>query len=167
MAHPQEKRDEVRRRYVFENCPLEMAAAFAQVPVATARSWKYAAKETGDDWDKVRAAHFIAGGGLEDVNRLIMAGFLVQYQATFEQLNGGGADIDPIARVQALGSLADAYNKMVAANKKILPETSELATAMRVLNLLAEFTAQKYPNHLAAIGELLEPFGAYMQDKLA
>lgn len=167
MAHPQEKRDEVRRRYVFENCPLEMAAAFTQVPVATARSWKYAAKETGDDWDKVRAAHFMAGGGLEDVNRLIMAGFLVQYQATFEQLNGGGADIDPIARVQALGSLADAYNKMVAANKKILPETSELATAMRVLNLLAEFTAQKYPKHLAAIGELLEPFGAYMQDKLA
>ena len=166
MAHRQEKRDEVRRRYVFENCPLEMAAACAQVTVATARSWKYAAKETGDDWDKVRAAHFIAGGGLEDVNRLIMAGFLVQYQATFEQLNGG-AEIDPIARVQALGSLADAYNKMVAANKKILPETSELATAMRVLNLLAEFTAQKYPKHLAAIGELLEPFGAYMQDKLA
>nr|DAT03223.1 MAG TPA: Protein of unknown function (DUF1804) [Caudoviricetes sp.] len=166
MAHPQEKRDEVRRRYVFENCSLEMAATFAKVPIATARSWKYAAKETGDDWDKVRAAHFIAGGGLEDVNRLIMAGFLVQYQATFEQLNGG-ADIDPIARVQALGSLADAYNKMVAANKKILPETSELATAMRVLNLLAEFTAQKYPKHLAAIIELLEPFGAYMQEKLA
>ena len=165
MAHPQEKRDEVRRRYVFENCPLEMAATFAQVPVATARSWKYAAKEAGDDWDKVRAAHFIAGGGLEDVNRLIMAGFLVQYQTTFEQLNGE-AEIDPIARVQALGSLADAYNKMVAANKKILPETSELATAMRVLNLLAEFTAQKYPKHLAAIGELLEPFGAFMRDKL-
>ena len=166
MAHPQKKRDEVRRRYVFDNCPLEMAAAFAKAPVATARSWKYAAKEAGDDWDKVRAAHFMAGVGLEDVNRLIMAGFLVQYQATFEQLNGE-AEIDPIARVQALGSLADAYNKMVAANKKILPETSELATAMRVLNLLAEFTAQKYPKHLAAIGELLEPFGAYMQDKLA
>lgn len=166
MAHPQEKRDEVRRRYVFENCSLEMAATFAKVPIATARSWKYAAKETGDDWDKVRAAHFIAGGGLEDVNRLIMAGFLVQYQATFEHLNGS-AEMDPIARVQALGSLADAYNKMVAANKKILPETSELATAMRVLNLLAEFTAQKYPKHLAAIIELLEPFGAYMQEKLA
>ncbi|WII93175.1 DUF1804 family protein [Kingella negevensis] len=83
MAYPQSKRDEIRRKYVFENQSLETVAMFAKVPIATARSWKYAAKEMGDDWDKVRAAHFMAGGGMEDMNRVIMTGFLVQYQNTF------------------------------------------------------------------------------------
>lgn len=75
MAHPKEKRDLVRRKYVFENQPLELAATFSGVPLATARTWKYTAKEQGDDWDKARSAHLFAGGGIETVGQTMLAGF--------------------------------------------------------------------------------------------
>ncbi|HHK5987314.1 TPA: DUF1804 family protein, partial [Neisseria subflava] len=53
MAHPKETREKLRRLYVSDGQTLEIAAMMCEIPTATARSWKRAAKETGDDWDKV------------------------------------------------------------------------------------------------------------------
>ena len=64
-----------------------------------------------------------------------------------------------------LASLADAFNKTVAASRKVLPETSELATAMEVLNFMAIFIQEKYPQHLSAFLEILEPFGQEINKK--
>lgn len=164
MAHPQEKRDLVRQKYIFEQLPLEIAASFANIPVPTARSWKTAALKNGDDWDKLRAAHLMAGDGLESIGRTILSGFLVQYQTTIEQLNLD-PNINPVEKVQALSSLADAYNKTVAANKKVLPETSNLATALQVLEMLGVFVQTKYPKHFGVFVEVLEPFGKEVEKK--
>ena len=86
MAHPKETREKLRRLYVSDGQTLEIAAMMCEIPTATARSWKRAAKETGDDWDKVRAAYTLAGGGIEDLSRSLLAGFLVQYQSTMTML---------------------------------------------------------------------------------
>ncbi|MFV9215739.1 DUF1804 family protein, partial [Serratia fonticola] len=79
MAHSQDVRDKLRRAYVFNNLSLEIAAAQQGVSFATARRWKSAAADKGDDWDKFRAANLLAGGGMEDVARAVLMGLVVQY----------------------------------------------------------------------------------------
>lgn len=165
MAHGQEVRDRLRRAYVFNGLSLEVAAAQCGVSFGTARRWKADAAEDGDDWDKLRAAHTLAGGGLEDVARAVLTGLVVQYQATIESVQSA-EDISPADKVQMLASLADAFNKTVVASRKVLPETSQLATALDVLQRLGTFIQERYPQHLMAFTEVLEPFGATLEKTL-
>lgn len=158
MAHSSEVRARVRRAYVFERQSLELASAGAGVAYATAARWKQRAFDEGDDWDKLRAASILAGGGMEDVARAALTGFMVQYDSVIKALNES-KDITAEDKVNMLSSLADAFNKTISASKRVLPETSELATAMDVLQRLAEFVRTRFPKHAAAFQELLEPFG--------
>lgn len=162
MAHPQETRERLRRSYIFGQMSLEIASAQTGVAFATARRWKKEAQDAGDDWDKLRAAHIMAGGGLEDIGRAILTGLMTQYQTTLEMLTTN-ADLPADKRVELLASLADAFNKAVAANKKILPDVSQLAIALDVIQRLSTFMAESYPQHLAAFVEILEPFGQEME----
>ncbi len=86
MAHPQETREKLRRSYIFGQMSLEIASAQAGVAFATARRWKKEAQDAGDDWDKLRAAHLMAGNGLEEIGRAILTGLMTQYQTTLELL---------------------------------------------------------------------------------
>ncbi|MDP1980488.1 DUF1804 family protein [Undibacterium sp.] len=158
MAHPPELRDKVRRAYVFDRLSLEVAALKCGVSYGTASRWKSAAAEAGDDWAKAQAAQLLAGGSIEDIGRQMLAGLVTQYQASMDELTKN-AEINPATKVQLLASLADAFNKTIAASKRIMPETSELATAMEVIQKLAAFVRQRYPQHASAFTELLEPFG--------
>lgn len=158
MAHPKEVRDKLRRSYVFDRLSLEVSAMSVGVAYGTARRWKAEALDSGDDWDKAQAAQLLAGGGIEGVARQVLAGLVTQYQATMEALTLD-TEIRPAEKVQMLASLADAYNKTVSASKRILPETNELATAMGVVQRLASFIRERYPQHAAAFAEILEPFG--------
>ncbi|MBG7352427.1 DUF1804 family protein [Pseudomonas aeruginosa] len=158
MAHPKETRDALRRAYVLDRQSLEVAAAMFGVSYGTARRWKRLAEAEGDDWDKAQSAQLLAGGGLEDVARQVLAGLVTQFQATMEAVQVD-ADIKPAVKVQLLASLADAYNKTVSASKRVLPETSALATAMEVLQRLASFIRERFPQHAPAFAEVLEPFG--------
>lgn len=161
MAHPKETREAIRRAYIFDQMALELAALKCNVPTATARRWKRDAEDAGDDWDKLRAAQTLAGGSMEELARQMLAGFLLQYQSAMEALNANDQEnpLSAIKRVEMLASLADSYNKTVAASKRVLPETSELATAMSVVQMLATFIRDKYPKHAQAFVEVLEPFG--------
>lgn len=158
MAHPQEIRDKLRRAYIFGQMSLEIAAAQSGVAFGTARRWKKDAQDVGDDWDKLRAAHVMAGGGLEDIGRAVLTGLVTQYQTTLEELNGA-ADISPRERVELLASLADAFNKATSASKKILPETSELSVALEVIQLLSAFIRERHSKHLDAFVSILDGFG--------
>lgn len=162
MAHPQETRDKLRRMYIFDQQPLEIGALQCNVAIATARRWKSDAAAEGDDWDKLRAAQTLAGGSMEELARQMLAGFLLQYQSVMETLNANDEEqkLTPMARVTMLASLADSYNKTVAASKRVLPDTSELATAMQVVQKLAGYIREHYPQHAAAFVEVLEPFGS-------
>jgi len=123
-------------------------------------------KAQGDDWNKLRAAHTLAGGSIDEIARAMMTSFLVQYQATMTMLQDAEVeDLPPSKRVQLLASLADAFTKTVAANKRVLPETSQLATALELLQFLMVFVQEKHPKHLAAFVEVLEPFGVEVERK--
>ncbi|MFZ6748529.1 DUF1804 family protein [Undibacterium sp. Ren11W] len=158
MAHPAEIRDKVRRAYVFDRLSLEVAALKCGVSYGTASRWKSQSAEKGDNWDKAQSAQLLAGGSIEDIGRQMLAGLVTQYQSSMDELTRD-ANINPVVKVQLLASLADAFNKTVSASKRILPETSELATAMDVVQKLASFVRQRYPQHTNAFAELLEPFG--------
>lgn len=158
MAHGDDVRRKVRAAYVFDQLGLEIAAVKEGVPEATARRWKREAKAAGDDWDRARSAQLLAGGGIEEVVRQTLAVVVQQVQATVEtiQIN---TDIAPAEKVQMLASLADAYNKLIAASKRMMPETDKLAVGMDVLKRLAEFTRARHPQHANALLAVLEPFG--------
>lgn len=164
MAHPKEVRDKVRRDYVSGRQTLEVAALLNKIPLPTARLWKKTAKELGDDWDKARSAYLLAGGGLEEVGQMMLAAFIVQYQDTMERLQND-TELDAVERVKLLGSLSDSFAKNISTNKKLMPETSELATAMQVLQMQADFIAKHFPKHIQAFGEILEPFGVELEKK--
>ena len=157
MAHGEDTRRAIRAAYVFDQLSLEVAAAKHGVPFATVRNWKRAGKELGDDWDKARAAQMIAGGGIEDVVRQTLGVVVQQVQATVEAIQQS-PDMPPGLKVDMLASLADAYNKLISASKRMMPETDKLAVATDVVKRLADFTRTKHPKHAAALIEVLEPF---------
>lgn len=158
MAHGEDSRRAVRAAYVFDQLSLEAAAAKHDVPYATSRNWKRAGKELGDDWDKARGAQMIAGGGIEDVVRQTLGVVVQQVQATVEAIQNA-SDMAPGDKVKMLCSLADSYNKLMAASRRLMPETDKLAVATDVMKRLAEFTRTKHPKHASALIEVLEPFG--------
>ncbi|MCD0491394.1 DUF1804 family protein [Chromobacterium violaceum] len=158
MAHTPETRDKLRRLYVFDRISLEVAAMQCSVSMSTASRWKRESAEAGDDWDKVRAAALLAGDGIENIARAALVGFMTQYQATMDTLTVND-QIPAEKKVAMLASLADSFNKTVAASRKVLPETSQLATAMEVVQKLAGFIRERYPKHAQAFVEVLEPFG--------
>lgn len=157
MAHSDEARRAVKAAYVFDQLTLEVAALKAEVPFATARNWKRSAKAAGDDWDKARSAQMIAGGGIEDVVRQTLAVVVQQVQATVESIQQS-PDMDPATKVQMLASLADAYNKLMAASRRLMPETDAMSIRLDTLKRLGDFIRTRHPRHAAAFSEVLEPF---------
>lgn len=158
MAHPDETRRAVRASYVFDQMSLELAAPMHGVPVATARRWIREARAAGDDWEKARGAQMIAGGGMEDVVRQTMAAMVQQVQATMTAIQIA-EDMPPAAKVQALASLADSYNKLMAASKRLMPETDKLGVAMDVVQRFAEFIGKRKPALAGEFVEQIEAFG--------
>ena len=137
-----------------------------EIPQATARAWKRLAKEKGEDWDKLRAAYTLAGGGVEDLSRAILAGFLTQYNNTMAMLQDADSEsLMPSERAKLLASLADAFTKTVAANARVMPGTSKLAVSLEVIELMVAFVQSKYPQHLMAVVEVMEPFGREIEKK--
>lgn len=165
MAHPQETRDDLRKSYIFDGLSLNMAAVMAKVSYPTAQRWKNAAKADGDDWDKVKTAHSMAGGDLEDISRQILTDFIIQFKATMDSIKAAD-DIAPSQRVEMLTSLADAYNKTIASSRKLLPETSKLAIALQVIELLAKHIQEHKPELLMEFMSVLEPFGREIEKEL-
>jgi uncharacterized protein YjcR len=157
MAHGEEARRAVRGDYVFGQLQLPAIAGKRGLPEDTLRRWKREALKAGDDWDKARSAQLIAGGGIEDVVRQTLAVVVQQVQATVEAIQQDG-EMDPATKVQMLASLADAYNKLMAASRRLMPETDKLATAMDVVKRLGEFVRARQPRHVGAFAEILEPF---------
>lgn len=164
MAYPKNTRDKLRKAYIQGQLSLEIASMQMQVPVSTARRWKYEAKSEGDDWDKAKSAYLMSSGSLDEVGREILNGFLIQYKTVIEQLNNN-PDIPAMEKVQMLSSLSDAYTKTTSASKKILPETSELSTAMEVISMLTDFVQEQCPALLPDFVGLFDKFGEVITKK--
>ena len=156
MAHPPEKRMELRNAFVG-GLPLEAAADKVGVPYATARNWFIAARKEGNDWEKFQRANLIvAGGEVEQATGRIVAHALMRCEALLEKTEN---DENPFEAVKSMASLADTLSKLRAAGKSMMPEADKLAVAMDVLKRLDGFIRENYPQHAGAFGELLSPFG--------
>lgn len=165
MAHDTDKKSQVRKSYVFDGLSLASCAMLADVSYSTAQRWKNVAKDNGDDWDKLKAANTLAGSDLEDIGRQILTDFIVQFKTTMDKIREDET-LTSTARVELLTSLADSYNKAIAANKKIMPETNKLAVALQVVEMLSKYIAEHKPELLMPFMEVLEPFGDLLDKEL-
>ncbi|MEO5340636.1 MAG: DUF1804 family protein [Magnetococcus sp. MYC-9] len=66
---------------------------------------------------------------------------------------------DPLQRVEALSKLSLALDRTFRALDRGDTTPSPLWVARMVLERQAEFIKQRFPNHLSAFLEILEPFG--------
>ena len=149
----------MRAAYVFDQVALTLAASKHGVPEATAKRWLREARAAGDDWDKARGAQMIAGGGIEEVVRQTLGVAVRQVQATIEAVYTD-PDMPPAEKAKTLASLADSYNKLLAASRRMMPETDAMAIQLGTLKRMGEFVRSRHPRHAAAFSEILEPFAA-------
>lgn len=147
MAHPPEKRMELRSAYIG-GLPLEAAADKAGVPYATARNWFRTARDEGDDWDKFRAASLIvAGGGIEQAMGRIIAAGLMRCEALLDQLDNADPEkqMSPAEAVKAMATLGDTVAKLKAAGKGMMPEADQLAIENGAIKAFADVMIKLHP----------------------
>ena len=158
MAHPAEKRTQLRGLYVFQRLPMEAACAKLGVARSTANRWKQEAAAQGDDWDTVRSAVALGDDTFKSLSAKLLEDYLVQHQATMDLLRDA-KDMGPRQRAETLASMSDSFNKTMASFKRLSPELNKQAIQLDVLQRLVSFAQARFPQHLTAMVELLEPFG--------
>ena len=158
MARPQEDRRKARSEYVFARKSAPHVALVVGVSAATIQRWKREARAGGDDWDKARAAHLIAGEGLEAVLAVVIEEFVLLAQSTIEDIKTN-EEMTTDTRVKNLVMLADAMTKATSSAGRLAPKISELGVAQDVISRLLTFVREHHPDHAEAMLEVLEPFG--------
>jgi len=164
MAHPPERRADLRRVYVYDRLSLEAAADKIGVPLGTARRWKGDAENAGDDWERARAAASLSSAGAGAVAQVVLADFLTLHSAVTEEVRNA-TDASALAKAEALSRLADAFTKTMAAVAKAAPELGRYAVATELLADLARFLPERYPEAAEAMKEAFEPFGVFVAEK--
>ena len=160
MGTKEDIRRKARSDYVYRRMMQSTIAAAHGVSEATVGRWKKAAKEAGDDWDKARTAHVIAGEGVEVVVSSVVEDFMIQAQAILDEIKDGEHTTQQ--KVTMLVQLSDAMTKMAGSAKRFAPKVSELGVAQDVMAKLLEFVRENVPQHAATILEIIEPFGEHL-----
>lgn len=158
MAHSPETTSAVRSAYVYEALNLEAISDRFNMPRSTITRWKKEAKETGDDWDRARAAARLSGQGAEAVTAAVMEDFVLLFQSTLEDVKNS-KDIKPLDKAEVLSRISDAYAKTMNAVTKGNPKLDKLSFAADILRDLVQFIQANYPQHAEAMEEVLLPFG--------
>jgi len=158
MAHGKEKRTQLRGLYVFQRLPMDAACKKLGVPRSTANRWKQDAADQGDDWDTARAAVALGDDNFKNLSAKLLEDYLVQHQATMDMLRVAEG-MSAMDRAETLASMSDSFNKTMSAFKRLNPELDRQAVQLDLLQRFASFAQQRYPQHLGALVEMLEPFG--------
>ncbi|NRF12155.1 DUF1804 family protein [Agrobacterium pusense] len=165
MSSEQDKRRKARADYVYRRMTGATISMTLNISQATFGRWKKAAKEAGDDWDVARTASIIAGEGIETVVSTVIEDFMIMAQSVLEEIKNGDLRLDQ--KVKSLVALADAMTKMTTSAGKLAPKISELGVAQDVMQYLVEFVRENFPQHVAAILEIIEPFGESLARRYA
>lgn len=164
MAHASEKRTQLRGLYVYQRLPMETACKKVGVPRSTGNRWKQEAADKGDDWETVRAAIGLGDDNFSTLSKKLLEDYLVQHQATMDQLREA-TDMSARDRAETLASMSDSFNKTMASFKRLAPDLNKQAVQLDVLQRLVSFAQARFPQHLGAMVELLEPFGEELAKK--
>ncbi|MGP3123407.1 DUF1804 family protein [Serratia marcescens] len=170
MAHPKAVRDAVRRDYIAQGIPPEVLGPMHGVSVASVIRWRRDARDAGDDWDKQRAARRLSSGIPEDITRDLLMEFLEHHRHAMEQLRkareGADGQVMPADEYASLlAKLQDGFNKMMAASKRILPETDRLIVVAGVVEDFAAFLSEKHPALMAGFLDVLPEFQQIVEKK--
>jgi hypothetical protein len=157
--HHETTRQALRNAYI-NGANMETAAADCGICLRTAYAWKAEAKAAGDDWNRLRAV--CALEDVETVTQDIVRRMTNIYAQTAEELYAD-TQTPAVKRAEVLATLADALAKTVAANKRMMPQASALAQSVHTPQLLTDFTTEHFPQHAAALAEIIEPFGEVLQ----
>ena len=163
MAHSDQLKAKVRAAYI-QGGVLSTAAALHGVPYATARAWKRKASEAGHDWDIARTAGDIADCGYKYTIATLMESYLTQHKMALKDIENDPA-LTAEKRVKLLSSLAFSLREMRQSVSQLNPELNKLAVAMEIIQRLTTFVRDGYPQHTAALLEILEPFGVAMAQR--
>lgn len=158
MAHATERRVQLRGFFVYKRLPMEAACAALHLPKSTGNRWKNDAKAKGDDWDQARAAVALGDENFSQLSRKLLEDYLVQHQAAIDAMREA-KDMPATQRAQILASMADSFHKTMASFKKLTPELNRHAIALDALQRFATFAQGRFPKHVPALLEMLEPFG--------
>ncbi len=165
MSSEQDKRRKARADYIYRRMTGATISMTLDISQATFGRWKKAAKDAGDDWDIARTASIMAGEGIETVVSSVIEDFMIMAQSVLEQIKHGELPLDQ--KVKHLVALADAMTKMTTSAGKLAPKISELGVAQDVMQYLVDFVREKFPQHVAAILEIIEPFGESLARRYA
>lgn len=158
MATDQDTKRKVRSDYIHRRMTISTISTARGVSQATISRWRKAAKEDGDDWDRARTANILAGEGIETVVSTVVEDFMMQAQSLLDEIKNN-KELTVDQKVKHLVALADAMTKMTASAGKLAPKISELGVAQDVMRHLLDFVRQNFPQHAAAVLEIIEPFG--------
>lgn len=167
MAADTDKKRQARSEFIYKRKTLAMIGLSVGVSANTVGRWKRSAKSAGDNWETARAAHMIAGEGLDAVITTVVEEFMIMAQSAIEDLKIDGkkdrSDQLPIdKRIAMMTSLADAMTKMTASAGKLAPKISELGVAQDVIMRLMEFVRDNYPEHAPILLQISEPFSEHL-----
>lgn len=157
MAYDNATKAKVRAAYI-KGMPLDAASSSAGVPYNTARNWKRKAEAEGDDWDVARRANQLSSGSVVDVMQQVMDSLAQQFAATLTALEDK-ADMPPLDKANILLKLSDAFVKTMAAAARGNPKLDRLAVAMEVVQLMAAFVGEHYPDIRKRFIDVAQAFG--------
>ncbi|MGI3158771.1 DUF1804 family protein [Pseudomonas aeruginosa] len=157
---PEETRDALRRAYVLDRRSLEVAAAICSaILYGTARRWKQQAVEPrGTAGTRRQSARLLAGGGLEERGAPGAGRPGDPVQATMEAIQArrghqarreGATARQPGRRLQQDGQRV----------QRVLRGNIGTGHRNGMLQRLASFIRERFPQHAQAFAEVLEPFG--------
>ena len=158
MAYDDTTKHKVRAKYV-NGLPLDTAAKSCKVPYNTARNWKRAAKEAGEDWDLMRTARRMTSSGAEELTNQVLGELAEQFLATIQMLKADKA-MSAAQRAQILMQLGDSYSKAMAAASRAAPNTNRLATVMDAQRFMAEQVKKLAPKFHTEFLRVLEASGS-------
>ena len=100
----------------------------------------------------------MASGKVEDVARGMLTTFVLYFESTMDELRKT-EDLPVSEKAKLIQGLGDSYSKMVASSKRLLPEVSELATAIKTVKLFGEYIQTNKPELTGDFLDLLNGFG--------
>ena len=158
MAHAGEKRTQLRGLYVYQRMAMDAACKKLGIPRSTANRWKQDATDKGDDWDTIRTAVALGDDNFASLSKKLLEDYLVQHQATMDLLRDDKV-MSARDRAETLASMSDSFNKTMASFKRLAPDLDRQSVQIDVLQRFAAFARAKFPQHLAVLVDMLEPFG--------
>ncbi|SDX88825.1 DUF1804 family protein [Nitrosomonas halophila] len=158
MAYSPDKVAEARAAFVYEALNLKAISRRYKIPISTVTRWKSSALKNGDDWDRARAAARMSSLGTEAVTATVLEDFMLLFQSTMNDIKDS-KDVKPLEKAEVLSRISDAYSKTMNAVSKGNPKLDKLSFAADILRDLVQFIQTDYPQHAAAMEEVLLPFG--------